>query len=46
MILQDQAPIVNLMISKTVAAQSSRLDGITLLPDWAATKFDTAHFTQ
>jgi len=45
-ILQDQAPMINFLVNKGVAGESSNVDGVALNPDWAHTTFRTAYFTQ
>jgi len=45
-ILQEQVPMINFLVNKGVAGESSNVDGVALNPDWAHTTFRTAYFTQ
>jgi len=45
-ILQDEVPVLNFLVLTAVSGQSGNVDGIELDPDWAHTRFTTAHFTE
>ena len=45
-ILQQQVPMINMLVDNTLAGVSSKLEGVALAPDGVETVFSTAYFKQ
>jgi peptide/nickel transport system substrate-binding protein len=45
-LLQQQVPMMNFLVNRAVAGETSTISGVSLAPDWPQTLFREAHYTQ